>query len=226
PKYFTMDYAKPGDALDAPQPVLFHIDSKKQFVIDNTLFPNPYQLSRIEWRKDNRAFTFEYNQRGHQIYRVIEVDAATARPRAVISEEPKTFFCYSGKKYRYDVDDGKEVIWMSERDGWNHLYLMDGVTGAVKNQITKGEWVVRSVDKVDDQKRQIWFQASGMYPGKDPYFIHYYRINFDGTGLTAFTEGDGNHQVVFSNDMKYYVDTWSRVDMPTVSELRLTESKK
>src|SRR5262249_13532499 len=226
PKYFTMDYAKPGDALDEPQPVLFQVEAKKQFVIDNTLFPNPYQLSRIEWRKDNRAFAFEYNQRGHQIYRVIEVDAATARPRAVISEEPKTFFCYSGKKYRYDVSDGKEVIWMSERDGWNHPYLIDGVTGAVKNQITRGQWVVRSVDKVDDQKRQIWFQASGMYPGKDPYFIHYYRINFDGTGLTAFTEGDGNHQVSFSSDMKYYVDTWSRVDMPTVSELRLTESKK
>ena len=226
PKYATMDYAKPGDQLDAPQPVLFHVESKKQFEIEDKLFPNPYQLSRIEWRKDSRAFTFEYNQRGHQVYRIIEVDAATARPRSVISEEPKTFFCYSGKKYRADVNDGKEVIWMSERDGWNHLYLIDGITGAVKNQITKGEWVVREVVKIDDKARQIWFQASGMYPGKDPYFVHYYRINFDGTGLTALTEGDGNHVVNFSDDMKYYVDVWSRVDMPTVSELRLTDGKK
>jgi hypothetical protein len=67
PKYYAMDYAKPGDALDAPQPALFHVESRKQFIIDNTLFPNPYQLSRIEWRKDSRAFTFEYNQRGHQV---------------------------------------------------------------------------------------------------------------------------------------------------------------
>lgn len=226
PKYHTIEYAKPGDALDQPQPVLFHVETKKQFIVDNTLFPNPYNLSRIEWRKDNRAFTFEYNQRGHQVYRVIEVEAGSGKPRAVISEEPKTFFCYSGKKYISNLADGKEIIWMSERDGWNHLYLFDGVTGAVKNQITKGNWVVRSVDKVDEQKRQIWFQASGMYPGKDPYFIHYYRINFDGTGLTAFTEGDGNHVVSFSPDMKYYVDTWSRVDAPTVSELRLTADKK
>ena len=57
---------------------------------------------------------------------------------------------------------------MSERDGWNHLYLYDGATGRVKNQITKGEWVVRGVVKVDEDKRQIWFSASGMYPGKDP----------------------------------------------------------
>jgi dipeptidyl aminopeptidase/acylaminoacyl peptidase len=226
PKYHTIDYAKPGDALDQPQPVLFQVETKKQIVVDNTLFPNPYNLSRLEWRKDGRALTFEYNQRGHQVYRVIEVDSATGKSRAVISEEPKTFFCYSGKKYRYDIADGREVVWMSERDGWNHLYLYDGVTGKVKNQITKGEWVVRGVEKVDEEKRQIWFQASGMYPGKDPYFVHYYRINFDGSGLTALTEADANHQVSFSSDMKYYVDTWSRVDQAPISELRGAADRK
>ncbi|QQS49163.1 MAG: DPP IV N-terminal domain-containing protein [Acidobacteriota bacterium] len=226
PKHHSMDYAKPGDELDRPQPVLFHIEHRKSFVIDNSLFPNPYQLSRIEWRKDSRAFTFEYNQRGHQVYRIIEVNAVTGSPRAVISEEPKTFFTYSGKRFRSDIADGKEVIWMSERDGWNHLYLIDGATGKVKNQITKGEWVVRGVDKVDQEKRQIWFQAGGMNPGKDPYFVHFYRINFDGTGLTALTEADGNHIVSYSDNMKYFVDAWSRVDQPTVSELRLTEDRK
>src|SRR2546426_948421 len=204
PKYHTIEYAKPGDALDQPQPVLFNLETKKQIIVDNTLFPNPYQMSRLEWRKDSRAFTFEYNQRGHQVYRVIEVEAGAGKPRAVISEEPKTFFCYSGKKFRQDLADGREIVWMSERDGWNHLYLYDGATGKVKNQITKGEWVVRDVVKVDEEKRQIWFQGSGMYPGKDPYFVHYYRINFDGGGLTALTEADANHQVSFSSDMKYY----------------------
>src|SRR5581483_3839026 len=82
------------------------------------------------------------------------------------------------------------------------------------------------VEKVDEEKRQIWFQASGMYAGKDPYLIHYYRINFDGTGLVALTEGDGNHQLAFSSDMKYYVDTWSRVDQPTVAELRSAADRK
>ena len=57
---------------------------------------------------------------------------------------------------------------MSERDGWNHLYLYDAETGTVKNQITKGEWVVRGVDRVDDEKRQIWFRAGGIRPGQDP----------------------------------------------------------
>jgi hypothetical protein len=235
PKHSTREYAKPGDALDIAQPSLFDIETKKQVVVDNSLFPNPYSLSPPVWRKDSHAFTFEYNQRGHQIYRVIEVEAATAQARALISEESKTFVSYralqanhreSGSKYRYDAGDGREIIWMSERDGWRHLYLYDGATGRVKNQITKGDWVVRGVEKVDEEKRQIWFQASGMYPGKDPYFIHYYRINFDGAGLTALTDADGDHTVVFSPDRKYYVDMWSRVDLAPISELRRTEDRK
>ncbi|HTK28868.1 MAG TPA: DPP IV N-terminal domain-containing protein [Vicinamibacterales bacterium] len=231
PKYSSLLYAKPGDALDIDQPVLFQLDPHNQVVVDNTLFPNPYANSELVWRQDSRAFTFEYNQRGHQVYRVIEVDAATGKARAVISEEPKTFFTYrtangslsdSGKEFRYDVDDGKEVIWMSERDGWNHLYLYDGATGTVKNQITKGNWVVRGVQHVDPAARQIWFSAGGMYPGKDPYFADYYRINFDGSGLTRLTEAEANHTAAFSSDMKFYVDTYSRIDMPPVVELRRT----
>ncbi|MFB3852794.1 MAG: prolyl oligopeptidase family serine peptidase [Vicinamibacterales bacterium] len=229
PKHSSRFYAKPGDVLDREQPVIFDVvGQRKQTAVDPALFPNAYDMSPLVWRKDGSALTFEYNQRGHQVYRIIEVEAATGRARAVISEEPKTFFYYNqasssrgaGKRFRFDIDDGKEIIWMSERDGWNHLYLFDGATGTVKNQITKGEWVVHGVEKVDTVKRQIWFSASGMYPGKDPYFIHYYRINFDGTGLVPLTEADADHVVRFSNDMRYYVDTWSRLDAAPVMELR------
>ena len=232
PKFSSIAYAKPGDVLDVDQPVLFLIDSNREVTIDNALFPNAYAVSELVWRRDSRAFTFEYNQRGHQVYRVIEVDGAAGKARAVISEEPKTFFTYrtangsltdSGKAFRYDVDDGKEVIWMSERDGWNHLYLYDGATGGVKNQITKGPWVVRAVQHVDPARRQIWFSAGGMYPGKDPYFANYYRINFDGSGLTRLTEADANHAVAFTSDMKYYVDTYSRIDVPPIVELRRSD---
>jgi dipeptidyl aminopeptidase/acylaminoacyl peptidase len=222
PKSSTLQYAKPGDVLDVETPVLFNIETKKQTFVDNALFPNPYDMSRMEWHKESGSFTFEYNQRGHQLYRVITVDAATGTPRVVIEEQPKTFFCYSGKRFRHDIEGGKEVVWMSERDGWNHLYLYDGATGGVKTQITKGEWVVRGVVQVDEKARQIYFAASGMYPGKDPYFVQYYRINLDGSGLTALTTADANHSVVLSPDSKHYVDTYSRVDLAPVTELRRT----
>jgi dipeptidyl aminopeptidase/acylaminoacyl peptidase len=222
PKHTTNFYRKPGDVVDFDHPVVFNVETKQQMPGDLALFPNPYANSRLEWRADSHAVTFEYNQRGHQLYRVVEIDAATGRTRSVIEETQKTFVEYSGKRYRQDVADGKEIIWASERDGWNHLYLYDGATGKVKNQITKGQWVVRSVDYVDEAKRQILFRASGMYPGKDPYFTHAYRINFDGTGLMPLTDADGAHTLTFSRDRQYYVDSWSRVDLPPQSVLRRT----
>ncbi|MEX2661032.1 MAG: DPP IV N-terminal domain-containing protein [Vicinamibacterales bacterium] len=220
PKHSTMQYAKPGDVLDVEVPVLFHVATKTRLDVENSLFPNAYDNSRLNWRKDSTAVTFEYNQRGHQVFRVIEVDAASGKPRAVISEEPKTFFTYSGKKFRQDLEETGEVIWMSERDGWNHLYLFDSRTGAVKNQITTGAWPVRSVVSVDEKARQIYFGASGMYEGKDPYFVHYYRINLDGTGLVTLTPAEGNHTASFSPDRSVLVDTYSRVDRAPVTELR------
>ncbi len=244
PKHFTTStltaaaiggmYRKPGDALDIAYPALFDVASKKEIEIDHALFPNPYDLTAPVWWKDSRAFTFEYNQRGHQAYRVIEVDAQTGQTRTVIDEQSKTFIYYNqlgaglsaGRRYRHDLNDGKEIIWASERDGWEHLYLYDGVTGKVKNQITKGDWLVRNVDYVDDAKRQIWFEAGGMIPGQDPYFTQYCRINFDGTGLVKLTEADGTHTVSFSPDRKYYVDSWQRVDLPPQAQIRRTEDLK
>ncbi len=220
PKHFTQLYSKPGDVVDWEQPVIFHVDTFRQINVADDLFPNPLRLSRLEWRADSRTLTFDYTERGHQLNRVIEVDALSGNSRALISEEPETF---NGQRwFRHDIDNGREIIWLSERDGWHQLYLIDGATGRVKNRITKGEWVVRGIQKVDEEKREIWFSASGMYPGKDPYFIHYYRVNFDGSDLRTMTEADAHHEVSYSADMRFYVDTYSRVDLPTVSELRLT----
>jgi dipeptidyl aminopeptidase/acylaminoacyl peptidase len=220
PKDVRRLYSKPGDVLDVDQPVLFDAATRRQTEISNALFPNAYDMGALIWRNDSRAVTVEYNQRGHQAYRVIEIDATSGAARAIVNEETPTFFEYSAKRFRFDLNDGAETVWMSERDGWNHLYLYDGATGRVKNQITRGNWLVRGVDRVDPVARQIWFRASGMYPGKDPYFIHSYRINLDGTGLTTFTQADASHSIRFSNDGQYYIDRYSRVDLPPVMELR------
>lgn len=226
PKHHQLTYAKPGDVLDEEQPVLFHVESGKQINIDRSQFPNAYRLSDASWWKDGRAFRMEYNQRGHELYKVLEVDGETGKVRTLIHEEPPKFFSYSTTRFRHYTDNGEEIIWASERDGYRHLYLYDGRTGEVKNQITKGDWVVREVDSVDTQKRQIWFRASGMDDDQDPYFHHYFRINFDGSGLVRYTEARGNHEVVFSKDRKYYVDTWSRVNQAHIAQLRRTSDRK
>lgn len=220
PKLISYDYLKPDDAIPLTYPHLFNIETRKQIPVSDELFPNPWSTENIRWDADSSRFTFEYNQRGHQVLRIIAVDAATGAAKAIVDEHSKTFIDYADKMFVHYVDQTHEIIWMSERDGWNHLYLYDALTGQVKNQITRGQWVVRDVDRVDEDARQIWFRAGGIYPDQDPYYIHYCRVNFDGTGLVVMTAGDGSHTVQYSPDRRFIIDSYSRVDMPPVNELR------
>ena len=220
PKVHTFDYDKPGDRLPISKPHLFEVAGKREIPIRDDLFPNPWSLDHVRWNPDSSEFTFLYNQRGHQVLRVVGVNATNGEPRAIVDERSETFINYSGNLFYQPLDETGEIIWMSERDGWNHLYLYDSGTGKVKNQITRGQWVVRGVDQVDTEKRQIWFRAGGIREGQDPYHIHYCRVNFDGSNLTVLTEGDGTHKIQFSPDRHYFIDTWSRVDLAPVHELR------
>jgi dipeptidyl aminopeptidase/acylaminoacyl peptidase len=219
PKLHSYDYDKPGDRLAVSKPHLFDVAREKEIPVSDELFSNPWSISDVRWAPDSKRFTFLYNQRGHQVLRVLAVDAATGAVRAIIEEQSKTFINYSGNFFCQHLDGTREIIWMSERDGWNHLYLYDAETGQVKNQITRGEWVVRNVDQVDEKRRQIWFRAGGIRPGQDPYYVHYCRVNLDGTELTLLTEGDGTHTVDFSPDRQFLIDTGSRVDQPAATEL-------
>ena len=212
-------YPKPGDPVDREQPVLFDVASGRATAVDPSLFPAAYQLSDPYWRRDGRSVAFDYVRRGFGEARVIVVDAATGVAHAAVTERAKTFV-YAGRRYAHDVGDGgAEIVWASERSGWNHLYLVDAKSGRMK-PITRGDWVVRDVIKVDDARRQVWFTASGMNRDEDPYFRHAYRIDFDGRNLVALTPVRADHEVRFSPDMVRFVDTYSRVDLPTVAELR------
>ncbi|MDA7888604.1 prolyl oligopeptidase family serine peptidase [Akkermansiaceae bacterium] len=223
PKLKTFTYVKPGDAIDHPRPRLFDLATQKKIPLDDKLFADPWSLSDFNWDDDSSQFTFLYNQRGHQVLRVVAIDAKSGQSSSLVADTPETFVCYSSKKYYHRIEDKKEIIWMSERDGWNHLYLFDSKTGSLKNQITKGHWVVRKVERIDHEKRQIWFQAGGIHPDQDPYHVHYARINFDGTNLVKLTTGDGTHNIDYSPDGKFFIDTYSRVDLPPVTELRRTK---
>lgn len=220
PKLRSFNYHKPGDKIAIRKPCLFQIEPKQATPLNDTLFPNPWSIDDIRWEDDSSRFTFLYNQRGHQVVRVLAVNGQTGETGILIDEASKTFVDYAHKLYSFYLDQTHEVIWMSERSGWNHLYLINALTGQVINPITQGEWVVRSVDFVDVEKRQIWFQASGVYPEQDPYYLHYCRVDFDGKNFTLLTAGNGTHEAEFSPDRKFFVDTYSRVDMAPVTELR------
>jgi len=213
-------YPKPGDAIDQERPVIFDTRSGRRTEIADTLFPNPWRLSDLQWRKDGRSLAFGYMRRGFGAAKVIAVDADSGVAHAAVSEESKTFV-FDERRFAHDVGgEGRELIWASERDGWRHLYLIDGATGAVRQQITKGAWVVRDIAHIDDAKRRIWFSASGVTPGEDPYHKHWFRVDFDGSNLVRLTQGDETHEASFSPDARFFVDIRSRTDRPEIAELR------
>ena len=226
PKLHSYSYRKPGDRITVSKPHLFDVAGKKKVPLSDAMFRNPWRIRDLRWSADSKRFTFVYNQRGHQALRVLAIRAADGEVRAIVDENSKTFIHYSGKYFLRWLNETGELIWMSERDGWNHLYLYDAAAGKVKNQITKGPWVVRGVDRVDTAKRQIWFRAGGIHPKQDPYYIHYARVNFDGSGLTVLTRGDGTHSITYSPDGRFFLDRYSRVDLPPVTELRRTADGK
>ncbi|MFN0075131.1 MAG: prolyl oligopeptidase family serine peptidase [Prosthecobacter sp.] len=222
PKTKVIDYLKPGDPLPKPQLVINQTSGEK-IRVPRDLYANPFTESGkldITWSPDSSEFYFDYNQRGHQLYRILAANAKTGAVRVVVEEQAKTFIDYTKKTWRHWLHSSGELIWMSERDGWCHLWLYDAKTGQVKNQITKGAWPVREVLHVDDAKREVWFLASALQAAEDPYHLHLCRVKLDGSEFRQLTEGDGNHHVEFSPQRDFFIDAWSRADHPPVHELR------
>ncbi|MFO0910764.1 MAG: DPP IV N-terminal domain-containing protein [Isosphaeraceae bacterium] len=216
----TRPYDLPGDPFPVHELWIYNLETRKG--TSPEVPPIDFGPNFVKWKDGGQRFTFTKTDRGHQRFRLFEVDARTGQARTVIDESSKTFVNTYTDPFLRELDRSKEILFKSERDGWAHLYLIDATNGKVKNAVTHGEWVVRHVDRVDEEKRQIWFQGSGRTAGEDPYHIHHYRVNFDGTGLVELTEGDGDHTIAYSPDRTYLIDTYSRADLPPVHALRRT----
>lgn len=225
PKLHKQEYAKPGDELRFKVPCIFEVESGRRLIPSTELFSHQYELSGPMWNADSKAITFEYNERGHKVYLVLEMSAVDGSVRTLIEEKEEKYVNYP-RIYRNYLGDGKRIIWSSERDNYNHLYLYDRATGKPLNQITKGEWYVRVVQHVDEANEVIYFSANGMKKGEDPYLIHYYKINFDGSNLVELTPEEGMHQCWYSSDYKYLVDVYSKVDQAPIAVLRDAKNGK
>ena len=219
PKLHKQEYAKPGDELAFKVPCIYGVENGKRLIPSTDLFSHQYEIYALQWNSDSKGITFEYNERGHKVYRVLEVSAEDGSVRPLIEEKEEKYVNYP-RIFRHFLADGKRIIWSSERDNYNHLYMYDRATARPTHQITRGEWYVREVQYVDEENQQIYFSANGMNKDEDPYLIHYYRIGFDGKGLTALTPEEGMHKAWYSSDYKYLVDVYSKVDQAPVAVVR------
>lgn len=226
PKLRTFGYNKPGDPIDDLAWRIFDTESAVMREGDDSLTPHPWRLDDAEWSPDGKEFTFIHHQRGNQILRVIGIDAFTGKSREILGDRSETFIDYSQKAWFQRVPSTNEILWASERDGWNHLYLHDARTGEVKKQITKGPWNVKRVEQMDVKNRTLLLRVVGFHPEQDPYHEHWIRVGFDGATPVALTDSDGTHEVRFSPDGRYLLATWSRVDHPPVREIRRAQDGK
>jgi len=217
----SRNYNKPGDVLAIQRPALFDVVTKSQLPVDAQPFENQYALRFGRWMNDSKHFTFEFNQRGHQAYQLVSVDADTGQTFLVVDEQSPTFIYYN-RIYVHYMEDGRHILWMSERNDWMHLYQIELNTGKVVRQLTRGEWVVRDVIHINEKENYMIITGNGknQHAGEDPYNIHYYRINLQNGDIIDLTPEQANHTANFSSDFKYMVDTYSTPDTPPVSVVR------
>ncbi|CAG9992686.1 unnamed protein product [Clonostachys byssicola] len=214
----------PTDRLRVDRPRLFNLASKCEVPTEDALFSNHYQLHHLGWSPDGSEYRFLYDGRGHQVLRVLGIHQSGSI-RVLYEENSNTFIDVASKLYYTQLSGSDKMIWASERDGHNHLYLIDLQQGKIHNQITKGDWNVAVVDRIDEKTQRIWLSAYGFHPGEDPYHLHLVRVNFDGTGCQALTDGNGTHLWSWPFDsQQFFVDSWSRVDLPPQTVVRCSET--
>ena len=227
PKHFTQPYALPGDSL-VPIPAFHLIDVATKANREVHLAPQPLSLNVTGsardsvWSPAGDKVYVSALSRGSKRAWLTAVDVATGAQTTLAVDSEPTYAEWApptDPQTWYVTKDGQDTFWWSERDGWAHFYRF-GPTGTLKNRLTEGPWFSSAIQWVDETAKQVYFTARGREPGQFWYYAKLYRVGYDGSGLTLLTPEDAHHDVAFSPSGKYIVDSYSRIEMPTVTVLR------
>ena len=229
-------YPLPGDkTIITIQRVIIDVDQPKVIRLQIPADPHRATLSDdisssgtfddVNWNEDGTKLAFVSTSRDHKIEKVRIADAATGAVKEVFEESVPTQYesGWGSINWKY-LAKSNEIVWFSERDNWGHLYLYDAATGKLKNQITKGDFVVTKLLKVDEKNRMLYFVADGREK-ENPYFSQLCKVGFDGKHFAVLTPEEGNHNVTLSPSDKYFIDSYSKPDVPPVTVLRDVDGK-
>jgi dipeptidyl aminopeptidase/acylaminoacyl peptidase len=238
PTLETYKYQMPGEA-EAPQDevLLFDFNAKTYKKLSVAAFKDQSisvwskpalnkdrdnEFRPSVWLGNDSRFYFSRTSRDLKRIDIGTVDIATGKVTPIIDERFNTYVEVNRPGL---VNDGKELIHWSERDGWAHFYLFDG-NGKLKNQITKGSFHCESIVNIDEKKRVLYFTANGREGKEDPYYLHLYSINFDGSNMKLLNAGDFDHASNMNDNSSFFVDNYSRVNTAPKSTLYDGSGKK
>lgn len=220
PELEVYKYAMPGEQ-EVPQSVLevFDIASRNRLPIDTDKFKDQTIRAYLPGETSDKMFMTRMNRTSDTLD-VCVINTASGELKELFQDVNHPYFNWSYQQLAI-LEEGKELIWWSERNGWGQLYLYDGNTGALKNKITNsGYFITGNIAQIDTAGRKVYFQGFGREEGIDPYYSLIYKANFDGSGFKRLSVENGNHRVNMSESAKYYVDNYSAVDVVPTSVLK------
>ena len=220
PEVEIYKYAMPGEQ-NVPQEhlTIFEIESKRRIDVDIDKYIDQTISVKLPGKTSEKLFATRMNRTSDTLD-VVSINTNTGKVTTLFQEVNHPYFNWSYQQLAI-LEEGKELIWWSERNGWGQLYLYDGRTGALKNKITNsGFFVTGRIQQIDTLGRKVYFEGRGREEGIDPYYALMYKANFDGSGFSPISTEPANHLISMSKSARVYVDNYSAVNRPPKSVLK------
>lgn len=220
PTLETYKYAMPGDQ-EVPQEYLsiFHVETQERIDVDIDKYVDQTISTYLPGETSDQLYFTRMNRTSDTLD-VAVINTTSGEVKTLFTEVNKPYFTWNWQQLAI-LEEGKELIYWSERSGWGQLYLYDGQTGALKNKITNGGYFIAGrIQQIDTAGRKVYYEGYGREEGQDPYHAKIYKSNFDGSGFSMVAGDEGNHRTNFSESSKYFVDNYSAHNVVPRSVLR------
>ncbi len=220
PELEVYKYAMPGE-MNVPQEVLeiFDVSSRSRITVEADKYVDQTISLHLTKEKSDRLYMVRLNRTSDTLD-VSYINTYDGSINFLFEDVNHPYFNWNYRQLAV-LNEGKELIYWSEKNGWGQLYFYDGNNGRLKNKITNGGYFITGrIQDIDTLGRKVYYQAFGREKDVDPYYSMIYSSNFDGSGMKLLTQEKYNHKVNFSESSRYFVDNYSAVDNVPTSVLR------
>ena len=229
PKLHRYRMSFSGDEnLPLAELIIVDVKSKTIIPLKTEQFLSPYltplEFKWVWWSKDSQKVYFLRETRGSKELMLCVSDANTGETRTLITEKSETYVepsqLFLWPHQVLVLEERQQIIWLSERSGYSHLYLYTMGNNVPVCTITHGEWCIREVHFYAEKEDWLYFTGSGYNKNIDPYYKQLFRCHLDGSGLQCLTEENAHHSTSISPERNCFLDTFSTINTAPISLLK------